>query len=188
MQNQHCVCETRIVSILREKLGGLLNIESGLNVNFGCSARLMRAQSRDRSRLERILDEQAFADVRRTLWAFGGQIVSGKYELVPETTPLRSFWPEKFVEPVRTKLTKTEITTARSFWWKIAPFELRMIADQGSVGTWTIRSEVESRQVVDSNLNTPIEGETKWIGQVVREFKLSEQTCFVRIFRWNPFK
>ncbi len=188
MQNQHCVCESRIVSTLREKLGGLLTFESGLNVNFGRSARLMRAQARDRAQLERILDETAFADVRYTLWAFGGQIVSGKYELVPEVTPLRSFWPEKFIEPVRAKLLRTGVTTQRSFWWKIAPFELRMIADQGPVGSWTIRSDVEPRQVIDSNLNTPIEGETKWIGQVVREFKLSEQTCFVRVFRWNPFK
>jgi len=151
--------------------------------------RVMRAQAPTSLSLHNIFDRVARADIRINLWKFGSQLVPNTgQDVLEEGTPLRSFWPEKFIEPYRRKVTKTGITSELSFWWKIAPFELRIVSGQGHVADYQVRREVEKRMYVDSDLNTPVEGRERWIGQLFSEFQPRGRAKFVRIFRWNPFK
>ncbi len=186
MQNDNCFIEDRAVSRLRQQFGGLLQVCLGMNRHWSNNAGLMRFVGPNELSVRAMMARSCFADVRYTLWRFGGRIVSAEgKELVPDECPLRGYWPGKFIEPIRHKLTKTGVETRMSVLWRYAPFETRLVAGESPVAEWVIKEEVDSFKLPDVLTNG--DGPIKYRGQITREFKIFAGAHFVRIFRWNPF-
>jgi hypothetical protein len=177
---------TRIVDRLRADFGNVLTFVHEEDFNSSLAA-VIRFKAPTYTQLMRISESQAHADVRFQLWKHGRLVKNEGQELVPDGVPLRSFWPEKFIEPMKIKRGKIVWSSRFSYLWQIAPFELRLVATDRPVGKWMIREELDVRNFIDDSANVSTE-RTEFIGQLTRQFTFHDSAQFVRIFRWNPFK
>lgn len=142
----------------------------GLTSAFRCKATY-------ESDAENIIVDTCLNDIRWLLWSNGHRTTTYRgQKIATDFTPFRWFWGHQFIEP----------HGPRSWLWKIAPFETRLLLDRGPVLEYVFHWTVEQVTSYDDERNA--RSGCVSLGQLTRAYRSTGQAFHVTLFRWNPFK
>ncbi len=151
----------------------------GAQVMRGYGPRYYESCAGERERTRAFALRLVQADVRINLWENGRlQLTRQGLDLVPDAQPLRCWWPGKFVEPFRRRAVATGWETTVSWWWKHAPFEVRLLNDHETHGIYAFAYHTHEHTAWD------LWCEPKWwVWAITRRYYSFSPAKFILLFR-----